>query len=262
MYPLLQALQNLGGDITQLINPSQKLISPLPQADSPGGYNNPDTDPGLASYMARNYQASQITPQQAAISIASQQPKTIQYPSWMANNQVPQVLAANTQNPVQQALSILNPENKNKSSAQGNYQFNDFTTSKVPSQYANLIAQSALQNGIDPNILASLLFSEHGFQPTGISQNNDGSYDRGIAQINNIAHPEITDQQAQDPSFAIPWAAKLLGNQIKNLGLQRGIVAYNTGANGALNIANPTQFPYYKRVVGGLSNSLKKRLGL
>lgn len=147
--------------------------------------------------------------------------------------------------------------------------FSDFTTSKVPPQYAQLIAQSAQANGVPPAVLASLLFSEHGFQPTGTNYNRDqngniipGNYDRGMAQINKLAHPEVTDQQANDPNFAIPWAAKTLGGHIKNLGVQRGIIAYNTGASGAADVKDPTQHPYYKKVANGVSKGLRSKLGL
>jgi len=41
--------------------------------------------------------------------------------------------------------------------------------------------------------------------PTGPNGKEDSW---GAAQINIPSHPEITREQAQDPTFAIPWAAK------------------------------------------------------
>lgn len=142
-----------------------------------------------------------------------------------------------------------------------------FTTSAVPSDYQNLITKSAAQNKINPALLASLLFTEHGFSRTpGINKNPDGSYDRGPAQINTSTHPEITDAQAMDPQFAIPWAAKTLASHIRNLGsVAKGIAAYNVGEGGAT--ANKGNLgergkAYLQKVLKGLSPDLIKQLGL
>ena len=141
--------------------------------------------------------------------------------------------------------------------------FADFTTAPVTPAYAPIITKAAIDANINPNLLASLLFSEHGFSTTpGFSYNSDGSYDRGPAQINSRAHPEISDAQALDPNFAIPWAANLLSSHIKKLGLKRGIIAYNMGATGSLRVADPTQTVYYQKVVSGLSPYLRQRMGL
>ncbi len=149
--------------------------------------------------------------------------------------------------------------------------FNGFTTTPVPKQLAPLIYNSAKNNGIDPNTFASLLFTEHGFKTdAGINKNSDGSYDRGIAQINSKAHPEISDQQALDPNFAIPWAAKTLSRYIHDMGgdYNKGIAAYNVGEGGARISGNtpsgiqPLGQEYLNKVAQGLTPSLRKRLGL
>lgn len=141
--------------------------------------------------------------------------------------------------------------------------FTTVPTEQIPPDYKNLITASASANKIPPALLASLLFSEHGFsRDPGFNYNTDGSYDRGPAQINSSAHPEVTDEQALDPNFAIPWAARLLANHINNLGLQRGIVAYNAGEYGATQISDIINYPSYQKVVSGLSPQLRKALGL
>ncbi|PWU06087.1 MAG: hypothetical protein C5B43_02290 [Verrucomicrobia bacterium] len=145
--------------------------------------------------------------------------------------------------------------------------FADFTTTtNIPSDYKTLITASAQKYGLSPSLLASLLFTEHGFsKDPGWNKNGSGanvSWDRGPAQINTVAHPEVSDEQALDPNFAIPWAAKTLSGHIKNLGMKRGIIAYNTGATGSSQVKDPTQHPYYQKVTTGLSNNLKKQLGL
>jgi hypothetical protein len=153
--------------------------------------------------------------------------------------------------------------------------FSNFTT--VPyqryQQYAPTIAQAAQQHGLDPNVLASVLFTEHGIQPTGNNYNVDangnqipGNYDRGMAQINSYWHPEISDQQANDPNFAINWAAKTLSGHLQNFGGDYGkaIAAYNIGEGGA---SNPQVFQnqgraYLNKVVSGLTPQLAQKLGL
>lgn len=57
MNPILAALQNLG------IIKNPQIVSPLPQSDSPGGYNDSATDPGLNYYYQQQAQADSIPAQ-------------------------------------------------------------------------------------------------------------------------------------------------------------------------------------------------------
>lgn len=150
--------------------------------------------------------------------------------------------------------------------------FSGFTTTPVPQQYTDLIANSAKENNIHPAILASLLFSESGFRPNAINYNRDingqvvaNNYDRGIAQINSVAHPDVTDDQAYDPSFAIPYAARLLSSYIKQTGSAKlGIAAYNLGVAGALDpekLATQGRKYLYK-ILKGVSPDVRKSLGV
>lgn len=221
----------------------------------------------------------------------------IKYPDWMANAPTPTLsqgtpnrdmvvrkLAGNNITPtptVPMRTSTLGVATQEQS---GQYPqqysaFSDFTTTQVPQNLQPIIYNAAQQYGVNPAILASLLFSEHGL----IADNNKtfnrdpntgaiipGNYDRGIAQINAKAHPEITDEQAFDPNFAIPWAAKTLSGHIKNLGgdINRGIAAYNVGEGGA-QIQGPTPSglgprgqAYLNKVAAGLTPDLRKKLGI
>lgn len=104
----------------------------------------------------------------------------------------------------------------------------------VPSQYVATIQSSAAANGVSPSLLASLLNHESGFNYQAVNHNyvngQVASTDRGIAQINNVAYPQVTDAQANDPYYAIPYAAQILGNHIKNCGsVAGGLAAYNSG---------------------------------
>ena len=151
-----------------------------------------------------------------------------------------------------------------------------FTTAQVPLDYLKLITDSASRVGIHPAVLASLLFSEHGFsRDPGIHQNVDangnpipGNYDRGPGQINTIAHPNVTDKQAYDLNFAIPWVADTLKRYIQQSGgLANGLAAYNVGVGGATvngigGMLGTRGTTYLNKIKQGLSAELKKQLGL
>ena len=109
----------------------------------------------------------------------------------------------------------------------------DDVISDTPAQYAQLIKQKASEAGVSPSILSSLLKTESGFNPMA-SRISPKESSFGLAQINLNAHPEVTRQQAQDPAFAISFAAKRLGAMVKKYGVYEGIQAYNTpGAIGS-----------------------------
>jgi murein DD-endopeptidase MepM/ murein hydrolase activator NlpD len=103
----------------------------------------------------------------------------------------------------------------------------------TPEQYAEIIRQKAKEVGVSPSILSSLLKTESSFNPSAARVTpKESSY--GMAQININAHPEVTREQAQDPAFAISFAAKRLKGMIDKYGLYEGIQAYNTpGAIGS-----------------------------
>lgn len=97
--------------------------------------------------------------------------------------------------------------------------------------YQSEIAANAQADGLQPSLLASLLNHESGFNATATHANANGSVDRGIAQINNQAHPNVTTAQANNPYFAIPWAANYLSSKVKGCGsVAGGLQAYNSGS--------------------------------
>jgi hypothetical protein len=96
--------------------------------------------------------------------------------------------------------------------------------------YASLINPAAARNGLDPFWLAALLKAESQFNPTRRGQIDPR--DRGLGQINSAAHPEVSDAQAFNPSFAIPWVARELATLKRGAGgLTGALRAYNTGSN-------------------------------
>src|SRR4030042_4774145 len=66
----------------------------------------------------------------------------------------------------------------------------------------DLILRASQETGVDANLLAGLLAQESMFNPQAIF-GQQGNRDRGIAQISERWHPEVPDQQALDPNFAI-----------------------------------------------------------
>jgi len=114
---------------------------------------------------------------------------------------------------------------------------------QVPQEYQGVIKNAADSNKIPFNLLAALLYHESNFNPNCKFINKDGSIDRGIAQINNKAHPEISDAQAYDSNFAIHWAANYLANLYKQYNnWWETLLAYN-GGHGAV-IASRQGHPY------------------
>jgi len=113
--------------------------------------------------------------------------------------------------------------------------FGYYTRGAVPQNLQSLISSSARQYGLDPSILAAMLFQESGINPNtreNVNANQSGvvSRDRGIAQINDLAHPEISDEQARDVNFAIPFMAKELSGAYKQTkSWPQAIAAYNVG---------------------------------
>jgi len=102
-----------------------------------------------------------------------------------------------------------------------------YTSKRPPSDIEQLILTASQENNINPALLASVLFQESQFNPRAV---NEGSGDYGIAQISRKWHPEVTEEQAFDPTFAIPFAARLLAEDTKHFNdLNRGVAAYNVG---------------------------------
>lgn len=68
-----------------------------------------------------------------------------------------------------------------------------------------LIQRAALKHGVNERIMAATLWCESGYKPNAIG---DGGTSFGVAQINLPSHPEITQEQALNPVWAIDWTAR------------------------------------------------------
>lgn len=149
-----------------------------------------------------------------------------------------------------------------------------FESSNISADLGSLINNSAKQQGIPPAVLAATLWQESNINPDAkdnVQRTETGqiSRDRGIAQINDLAHPDVTDEQAKDPNFAIPYAARLLKSGFDRFGeWGRAIASYNVGKGGAA-IEGPEAFGggpkgqfYLNNVARNLSDEMIEKLNL
>lgn len=67
------------------------------------------------------------------------------------------------------------------------------------------IRTAAVAAGIDPDLAVRIAQCESSLNPLAVNINEEGSTDRGLYQINNKYHPEVTDAQAFDPAFSIQF---------------------------------------------------------
>lgn len=137
-----------------------------------------------------------------------------------------------------------------------------------------MIQKASKENNFDPAFLSALIFNESGFKPDavnkGVTQDGREYIDRGIAQINSTANPDIPDEKAFDPNFAIDWAAKKLRSNIDAFGgdVSRGLAAYNVGRGGASVQGEnpygggPRGQQYINRVAKNMTPETVKKIGL
>jgi hypothetical protein len=73
----------------------------------------------------------------------------------------------------------------------------------VPSDIEGLIRSVALRKKVDPDLAVRVARCESGLNPKAINVNVGGSRDRGLYQINEKYHPEVSESQAFDPEFSV-----------------------------------------------------------
>ncbi len=86
----------------------------------------------------------------------------------------------------------------------------------------NLVAKQIYKIATDagfkwPDYLVRLAYCESHLNPKARNVNKDGTVDRGLFQINNYWHPDITEKQADDVEFATRWTMNMVdkGLQIR-----------------------------------------------
>jgi hypothetical protein len=94
-----------------------------------------------------------------------------------------------------------------------------------PQQVAKLAYDAGFRGGA-LTLAVAVAFAESGGDPANTGHNTDGSVDRGLWQINNKAHPDVTDACAFSPPCNAA-AAYRISDQGRNW---RPWVAYTSGA--------------------------------
>jgi len=63
---------------------------------------------------------------------------------------------------------------------------------------AAIIRSVAATEEVDPDLAVKVAKCESNLSPTAVNMNRDGSQDRGLFQINDKFHPEVSNQEAFD----------------------------------------------------------------
>lgn len=84
------------------------------------------------------------------------------------------------------------------------------TTQKPPEEKTieDTIRMIAKEEMVDPDLAVRVAKCESGLKKTVTNTNTDGSIDRGIFQINNKYHPEVTEEQANNVEFSTRFFCK------------------------------------------------------
>lgn len=85
---------------------------------------------------------------------------------------------------------------------------------------------AARRYGVPPSLFRRLIQQESGWNPD--ARNPSGA--TGLVQIHLPSHPDISEQQARDPAFALGWGARYLAAQKARFGKwDLALAAYNAG---------------------------------
>ncbi len=72
----------------------------------------------------------------------------------------------------------------------------------------SLIRKIAKEEGVDPDLAVRVAKCESGLNWKALNINTSGSRDRGLYQINDRYHPEVSDDMAFNPMFATQFFCK------------------------------------------------------
>lgn len=72
----------------------------------------------------------------------------------------------------------------------------------------DLIRKVAMEEGVDPDLALKVAKCESGLDYKAVNINQDGSRDRGLYQINEKYHPEISEEEAFNPITATQFFCK------------------------------------------------------
>lgn len=91
-----------------------------------------------------------------------------------------------------------------------------FTSQSAPLIYERplsvkeIIIKESIKQGVDPKLALAIATCESSLKPTATNINKDGTRDRGVFQINDYWHPNVSDDMAYDPVRSTEWAVKKL----------------------------------------------------
>lgn len=133
---------------------------------------------------------------------------------------------------------------------------------KAPEQYREWIKQAAAKEGVDPDLLASLLNQESGFKAGVTGKMTKYGVARGMGQFLDATARSVGITNPYDPQQAIFGSAKYLGDNLKKFGgdTRAALAAYNWGPGNAAkwlaNGADPNRLPaetrnYITSITGG-----------
>lgn len=124
---------------------------------------------------------------------------------------------------------------------------------ETPESLRPAIARAAARYGIPTEVLSAALARESAnFKPKYIYGYHVDGTGRGVAGIDKQYWPNVSDEQAFDPNFAVDWMGQFLGNILKKNGgsVYNALREYNGGPNFASNRAG-----YQGRTVNELTRT-------
>lgn len=100
-------------------------------------------------------------------------------------------------------------------------------------QYNGIITKASKKYAVPASLLKGVLAHESmQFNPKYVNGYHTDGTGRGIAGIDKVAHPEVSDEQAFDPNYAVNWAANYLSGLKQQEGTWQGTLRrYNGGGN-------------------------------
>lgn len=121
----------------------------------------------------------------------------------------------------------------------------------LPRQIAKLAYEAGFIDADKLFIMTAIAIAESNGYYHARHKNDDGSIDRGLMQINDKAHPDISDAEADDPVKAMAFARKIYE------GRNNTFTAWSAFTNHAY--LGPRAAPYAAQ---GIANFLLTRHGL
>ncbi|MCK9371241.1 transglycosylase SLT domain-containing protein [Candidatus Dojkabacteria bacterium] len=217
-----------------------KLIKPIPEKQYQDNNNQ-----ALQQYYNRQWQADNLPQTKSTF-----QPKTVQYPDWVANApklNISLKVAPVRELPIQQAKIKQAPIVKSQEK-----QVIQSTTTTPTFKFQNEINQASKASGLDMNAFHLLRAGENQAEnPSAINYNSNGTLDVGLFQINVDPRNRAEVERLKNPVYNAMRAAEIFKSRMNLLkDPVLAIASYNLGAGGAvlrpMDALKRAQWVYYK----------------